>query len=30
MKRNGSRYAGYRFAPEIISYAVWAYHLLFS
>ena len=26
MKSELSRYAGYRFPPEIISYAVWAYH----
>src|SRR5919107_1206292 len=26
MKGNRSRYAGYRFPPEIISYAVWVYH----
>ena len=26
MKSDRSRYCGYRFAPEIISYAVWAYH----
>jgi transposase-like protein len=26
MKSDRSRYSGYRFAPEIISYAVWAYH----
>ena len=26
MKSDRSRYSGYRFPPEIISYAVWAYH----
>ena len=26
MKSERSRYSGYRFPPEIISYAVWAYH----
>src|SRR6516225_12314920 len=26
MKRARSRYRGYRFPPEIISYAVWVYH----
>ena len=27
MKSNrSSRYSGYRFPPEIISYAIWAYH----
>jgi transposase-like protein len=26
MKIYRSRYSGYRFPPEIISYAVWAYH----
>ena len=26
MKSDRSRYCGYRFPPEIISYAVWAYH----
>jgi putative transposase len=26
MKSDRSRYSGYRFSPEIISYAVWAYH----
>ena len=26
MKSDRSRYAGYRFPREIISYAVWAYH----
>ena len=26
MKSHPSRYSGYRFPPEIISYAVWAYH----
>ena len=26
MKSARSRYSGYRFPPEIISYAAWAYH----
>ena len=26
MKSARSRYHGYRFPPEIISYAVWVYH----
>jgi len=26
MKSDRSRYTGYRFPPEIISYAIWAYH----
>ena len=26
MKNDGSPYCGYRFPPEIISYAVWVYH----
>jgi putative transposase len=26
MKSNRYRYSGYRFPPEIISYAIWAYH----
>ena len=26
MKSDRSPYSGYRFPPEIISYAVWAYH----
>ena len=26
MKSNRSRYSGYRFPSQIISYAVWAYH----
>ena len=26
MKSGRSRYSGYRFPPEIISYAIWAYH----
>ena len=26
MKNDRSRYYGHRFPPEIISYAVWAYH----
>jgi hypothetical protein len=26
MKNDRSPYYGYRFAPEIISYAVWVYH----
>ena len=26
MKNGRSRYSGYRFPPEIISYAVWVYH----
>ena len=26
MKNDRSPYSGYRFPPEIISYAVWAYH----
>jgi hypothetical protein len=30
MKSHRSRYSGYRFPPEIISYAVWAYHLWLS
>jgi putative transposase len=26
MKSNRSRYSGYRFPSQIISYTVWAYH----
>ena len=26
MKSDPSRYSGYHFRPQIISYAVWAYH----
>jgi transposase-like protein len=26
MKSNRSRYSGYRFPSQVISYAVWAYH----
>ena len=26
MKSERSRYSGYRFPPEVISYAIWAYH----
>jgi putative transposase len=26
VKSHPSRYSGYRFPPQIISYAVWAYH----